>query len=318
MKSDRGGIVRFDVFISYAWTSDEHREWVRLLAAGLRHMGFNVGIDAKVDYGNDLDGFMRKITESEHVLMVVDGNYVHRADNLPESGVGIENAVIRDAVGSKPENWLAPLLVRNEEGRLPGWLSEKKPKYFDFRADRDKEGFPGAEQIDDLWRWLAGLSPDKEHAVSIATLRKRAYRIERIDELRDPGAWSCPKLSGEGIEFSYREAPRNTLVLGSMDHTFSLSVSECSEDSIYVYADHVKAVGLVADGTPYNEMDADSAYEYITPGRTITPRVGQAFVLMNDDGILCSAALRSVTRERNDETYEKPGIVFDYKVLLEE
>ena len=68
--------MQFDVFISYAWTSDEHREWVRLLAASLRNMGFNVGIDAKVDYGNDLDGFMRKIPESKHVLMIVDDNYI--------------------------------------------------------------------------------------------------------------------------------------------------------------------------------------------------------------------------------------------------
>ena len=187
--------MQFDIFISYAWTSGEHREWVRLLAAGLRYIGFNVGIDAKVDYGNDLDGFMRKIPESRHVLMVVDDNYVYRADNLPDSGVGRENAVIRDAIDFQPEGWLAPLLVHNEEGRLPEWLSVRNPKYFDFRADCNKESFPGAEQIDDLWRWLVGLSPDKEYAVSVSALQKRAYRIERIDELRALGAWSYPELS---------------------------------------------------------------------------------------------------------------------------
>lgn len=310
--------MRFDVFISYAWTDDRHREWVRLLAASLRHMGFNVGIDAKVDYGNDLDGFMRKIPESKHVLMVIDDNYVHRANTLPTSGVGMENAIIRKAINSKPENWLAPLLVRNKEGQLPGWLRGKKPKYFDFRTDHDNGSFPGAEQIDDLWRWLAGLSPDKEHAVSIATLRKREYRIERIDELQAPGAWSRPEISGQGVEFSYSDAPRKTIVLGAGSHSFSLSVSECGVDSVYVYADYVKAVGLVADGMPYDEMDADSAYGYITPGRTISPRTGQCFVLMNSDGILCSVALLSVTCEHyNNGVYEKPKIVFDYKILLE-
>lgn len=34
--------MRFDVFISHAWTSDEYREWARLLAASLRHVGFSV------------------------------------------------------------------------------------------------------------------------------------------------------------------------------------------------------------------------------------------------------------------------------------
>lgn len=309
--------MQFDVFISYAWTNDEHREWVRLLAATLRHMGFNVGIDAKVDYGNDLDGFMRKIPESKHILMVVDDNYVHRADTLPNSGVGIENAIIRGAIDSKSENWLAPLLVRNKKGRLPKWLNGKKPKYFDFRTVYDKDSFPGAEQIDDLWRWLVGLSPDKEQAVSLATLRKRAYRIERIGDLRAPGTWSHPEISKQGVEFSYIDAPRKTITLGAGSYSFSLTVSECSENSVYVYADYVKAVGLVTDGKSYDEMDADCAYGYITPGRTITPRIGQSFVLMNEEGILCSVALRSVIRERNSEIYEKPKIIFDYKILLE-
>lgn len=309
--------MQFDVFISYAWTDDRHREWVRLLAASLRHMGFHVGIDAKVDYGNDLDGFMRKIPESKHVLMVVDDNYVHRANTLPDSGVGIENAIISEAINSKPENWLAPLLVRNNNGQLPRWLSERKPKYFDFRTDYDKDSFPGTEQIDDLWRWLAELSPDKEHAVSISTLRKRACRVEKIDELRAPGAWSHPEISGQGVEFSYIDAPRKTVTLGGGSYSFSLSVSECNEDSVYVYADYVKAVGLVADGIPYDKLDANGAYSYITPGRTITPRTGQSFVLMNDEGVLCSVALRSVTCERNSEVYVKPKIIFDYKILLE-
>lgn len=310
--------MRFDVFISYAWTNNEHREWVHLIAAALRLLGFSVGIDEKVDYGNDLDGFMRKIPESKHVLMVIDDNYVHRADNLPDSGVGKENTAIRNAIDSKPENWLAPLLVRNKEGRFPGWLDERNLKYFDFRADRDGESFPGAEQIDDLWRWLAGLSPDKEHAVSVATLRKRACRIEKIDKLRDPGKWSRPELSGKGVEFSYGDAPRKTISLGAGSYSFSLCISEHGGDSVYVYADYVKAVGLVTDSISYDELDADRAYGYITSGRTITPKTGQSFVLMNNDGILCSIKLRGVACERNGGVYEKPWITFDYKILLEE
>ena len=310
--------MQFDVFISYAWTDEGHREWVRLLAACLRNMGLSVGIDAKVDYGNDLDGFMRKIPESLHVLMVVDDNYVYRADNLPESGVGLENLYIRRAIDAKPEGWVAPLLVRNEKGRLPKWLEERNVKYFDFRANCEKGNFPGAEQVDDLWRWLVGLSPDKEHAVSLAILRERACRVEKIDELRDPGAWASPWLTGESVAFSYTDAPRKTMTLGSAGYSFSLSVSECGEDSVYVYSDYVKAVGLVADGAPYDGLDAKAAYQYITPGRTVTPKVGQTVVLMNDGGCLCAVRLASVTRERNDGDYRKPEIVFDYRILVED
>lgn len=309
--------MTFDLFISYSWTSLEHCQWVRLLAACLRHMGFSVGIDAKVDYGNDLDGFMRKIPESKHVLMIVDETYVYKADNLPESGVGMENNVIREAIDSKPENWLAPLLVCNKEARLPKWLDGRNLKYFDFRADQVGGSFPGAEQIDDLWRWLVGLSPDKEHAVSIAALHKRAWRIERVDELRSPDAWSRPELSGQGVEFFYGDAPRNTIVLGAGQYSFSLTVSACGEGAVYVYADYTKAVGLVSNAVSFDEIDSDGAYRFITKGRTITPRTGQCFVLMNDDGCLCILRLCSVTTERNGTVYGKPGIVFDYRILIE-
>ena len=310
--------MQFDVFISYAWTDSSHREWVRLLAACLRNMGFSVGIDAKVDYGNDLDGFMRKILESLHVLMIVDDNYVDRADNKPDSGVGMENSVIRNAVDAKPEGWLAPLLVRNKEGRLPKWLRGKNVKYFDFRTNCEKGNFPGAEQINDLWRWISELSPDKRHAVSLSTLRERACRVEKVDELRDPGAWANPLPTGERVAFPYEDAPRKTMTLGANPYSFSLSVSQCGPDSVYVYSDYVKAVGLVTDDAPYDGLDAEAAYEYITPGRTITLKIGQIAVLMNDSGCMCIVRLLDVTCERNDDVYQKPKIVFDYKILIED
>lgn len=57
-----------------AWTSDKHRERVRLLAAQLKALGFDVLIDADVDYGDDLNGFMRRVGDSRRVLLVADRN----------------------------------------------------------------------------------------------------------------------------------------------------------------------------------------------------------------------------------------------------
>lgn len=73
-------LVGAGLFISYAWRSEGHREWVRLLAAQLKALGFDVLIDADVDYGNDLNGFMRRVDDSKRVLLVIDQNYVDRAD----------------------------------------------------------------------------------------------------------------------------------------------------------------------------------------------------------------------------------------------
>ena len=90
-----------DLFISYAWTSTEHREWVRLLAIQLHQLGYEVQIDEAVDYGSSLSGFMREVTDAKHVLLVVDENYVERANSKPESGVGIETKAISEAYADK-------------------------------------------------------------------------------------------------------------------------------------------------------------------------------------------------------------------------
>lgn len=63
-----------DVFISYAWTTPAHKAWVRLLASHLHLIGYEVLIDEDVDYGSSLSGFMKKVAETHHVLLVVDGN----------------------------------------------------------------------------------------------------------------------------------------------------------------------------------------------------------------------------------------------------
>ena len=62
--------MKTDLFISYAWTSDSHREWVRLLASHLDLIGYTVKIDEAVRYGSSLSGFMREVIETDHVLLL--------------------------------------------------------------------------------------------------------------------------------------------------------------------------------------------------------------------------------------------------------
>jgi hypothetical protein len=209
--------MQFDLFISYAWTSDAHREWVRLLASHLHAIGFAVGIDANVNYGNSLNDFMRKIEESKHVLMVVDENYAQRADEKPDLGVATECGIIRKSIDSKPSDWAAPLFVDNPTRRLPKWASERQLKSFDFQSNPNTNDFPGSEQIVDLWRWLVGLPADKEFAENPAVIRERMTRTERIDVLRDPGSWASPELMKFGIKFDYSSAPKSTHTLGVRD-----------------------------------------------------------------------------------------------------
>ena len=308
--------MQFDLFISYAWTSNLHREWVRLLASHLHAIGFAVGIDEKVNYGESLSGFMRKIKESRHVLMIADENYALRADNMPDSGVAIECKVLCDFIDSKPSDWLAPLLIRNPTGILPKWISKRNLKYFDFRSNPEKSDFPGSEQIIDLWRWLSDLPVDKQFAEEPAVIRERMARTERIDALRDPGKWAFPELERTGIKFEYSYAPNKSVTLGYGQYEFKFMVSECGSESVYVYSDYIKAVGILPLGTT-TSTDAKTLSSYVLPNRTVTPVAGQSVVLLNQDGFLCVVKISHVENENSESEYTPASITFDYRILLE-
>lgn len=300
-----------EIFISYAWTSEEHREWVRLLASHLRFIGYQVRIDEDVSYGDSLNGFMRVITEADHVLAIVDENYVSRADGMPDSGVAVENRWIQSVIDQRPEGWMAPLFIRNIDCTLPNWLSSKKPKGFNFNSNFVSGDVFGAEQIEDLWRWLEGLPADRQHAITPATALERSARVERIDMLRDPGNWACPQLEGQ-ISFDFSDAPRSEFKLGHGRYDFVLKVSSMSQNRIYVVQDPVNAIGML----PPDFVDED-VQNFVRPGRLVTPSEGEWVVLQNDQGCLCVVRIDSVQEEVSGEQYRPASVTFTYRILTD-
>jgi len=85
------------VFISYCWTSEEHKKWVKDLASQLRQDGVDAFIDDwKLKPGQDRFAFMEAAITAEtttKVLVICDENYKIKADRR-EGGVGIESQVI--------------------------------------------------------------------------------------------------------------------------------------------------------------------------------------------------------------------------------
>jgi len=298
-----------DLFISYAWTSDEHREWVRLLASQLHQLGYVVQIDEAVDYGASLSGFMREIAEARHVLLIVDENYVDRADKKPSSGVGIETKWISGIYNSQPATWLSVLWVRNPKRLLPAWLEGHDPKGFDFNADPGSNDFPGATQLNEIWRWIEGLPASTANAIPLPELRKRAARLERVDVLRDPGQFANPALKGR-VTFRYGDHANFTI--GHDEYEFKLQFSGRGSNSVYVYRDGgLKALGLI------NEKSSDSSTvdSFLRPGRTAEPLVGQSVVLLNFEGALCVVTIDEVQSEISDAEYVPPHVTFSYEVL---
>jgi hypothetical protein len=299
-----------DLFISYAWTSLGHREWVRLLAGQLHLLGYTIKIDETVDYGSSVSGFMQQVVDATHVLLIVDKNYVNRADNKPETGVGIETKWIRDAFKHKPAGWLSVVFVQNPEHKLPAWLAEHNPKAFNFNSNPDKNEFPGATQIDAIWRWVEGLPADKSNAVSLAEIRRRAARIERVDMQRDPANYSNPALK-DRVTFKHND--NRDFTVGHGEYEFKINFSGRGGDSVYVYIDSgLKAVGLIT--TPsYDPLTVES---FLRHARIAEPVVGQSVVLMNSHGALCVITIDEVHPEVNTADYIPEHVTFSYEVLM--
>ena len=282
---------------------------MRLLAIQLRLLGYTVQIDAAVEYGSSLSGFMREVTEADRVLMIVDENYAKRADDCPESGVGIENQWIKGVFEKKPVSWLSVLFVGNPRRRLPAWLTGQNPKGFDFNANQDQSDFPGIEQMEDLWRWVEGLPADKAHALTAEVLLDRLARIERIDVIRDPANYANPALKDR---VTFRHKDHKYYKLGHGQYEFKINFSDRGFNSVYVYIDSgLKAVGLINA----SDFDPSTVDKFLGPGRSVGPIVGQSVVMMNSLGALCVMKIEGVQHEVNDATYIHPEVTFSYEIL---
>ena len=92
-KEELIGYQKKKLFISYGWEDNEHCKWVRSLANRLSEF-FDVSIDAKVPYGEELNAFMEQmITVSDRVLLILTPTYKIKADSR-QNGVGYESVLI--------------------------------------------------------------------------------------------------------------------------------------------------------------------------------------------------------------------------------
>ena len=97
-------------FISYSWDDDDHKAWVKGLAARLREDGINVVLDRWANVpGNQLTAFMeRAISDNDHVLVICTPGYKQRSDER-RGGVGYEGDIITSEI----------LYRRNHEKFIP-------------------------------------------------------------------------------------------------------------------------------------------------------------------------------------------------------
>jgi fructose-1,6-bisphosphatase/inositol monophosphatase family enzyme len=156
------GAIRplFRVFISYSWDSDEHRAWVRKLAAVLDSED---DIETVLDQtelwaGKDLLKFMEKgLTETDRVILILTPNYAKKASDR-KGGVGYENLIITSQIFKQyPEDRFIPVLRGDPKTSIPLYLASRV--YVDLTDD--SEFLAGAKEIVRSIRRLPAKKPRK-------------------------------------------------------------------------------------------------------------------------------------------------------------
>jgi hypothetical protein len=132
------------VFISYAWSSPEHEEWVLELAERLESNGVEVVIDKwNSTEGQNLSAFMQRSVNDPSitkVLVVCDELYTNKANGF-EGGVGTETVIISNEVYNDIEQTkFVPIIAergKDGEAYIPTYL--KGTKYIDMSSEQNYE-----------------------------------------------------------------------------------------------------------------------------------------------------------------------------------
>lgn len=122
------------VFISYCWTSDELKDWVREeLATRLLDDGVDVVLDQwDLKEGHDVYSFMESMVTDpsvDKVLVICDKGYKEKAD-ARKGGVGTETQIITPEIynKTKQEKFIPIVVERGENGEvfLPAYMASRK------------------------------------------------------------------------------------------------------------------------------------------------------------------------------------------------
>jgi hypothetical protein len=122
-------------FISYAWESPEHKEWVLAFATALRQSGVDVVLDEwNLPPGGDMYHFMEQsVRSAEFVIVVCTPSYAAKAD-ARIGGVGYEARIITTELAQQTaQRKFIPILRSGEyPSAAPVWLASRRG--LDFTA----------------------------------------------------------------------------------------------------------------------------------------------------------------------------------------
>jgi hypothetical protein len=182
MPNDTEAEARTKVFISYSWSSPEHKELVRSWADRLLANGIAVVMDVyDLKPGHDIHAFMEQsVTDPSvsHVLIICDKAYAEKAD-ARRAGVGTETQLISAEVYKKVvQSKFVPILCAFDDKR-----EALVPAYLRGRIGID---FSTSEKVNENWEQLVREIYGKPRLVKPSLGTLPAYLQEEVAPSASP------------------------------------------------------------------------------------------------------------------------------------
>lgn len=290
-------------FISYAWDSQEHKNWVLRLAYNLRIHGVDVILDQwDTRLGNDLSFFMEQgLTSSHFVLCVCSDKYLEKA-NGGIGGAGYEKRILAaDLMDSNNERFIIPIIKGNSQtNKLPTFLSGLK--YVDFDNGQYFDSYQELlERIyDEDVKKKPPLGSNPFVSTSISDQITTKLNIEKI-EFQNP-------LLEETVSFDYKRNS-GSYTIGEGDYMFITHWSECGNNSIHCYRDHIYRIGYNPTYKEFPSINEFINFDFSSRAKSVN--VGEIILLENHNHKFAALKIIHVVRRIEDIDHL---LEFEYKI----
>lgn len=293
-------------FISYAWDNEEHKQWVLKLGADLRYHGVDVILDQwDARLGNDLPFFMEQgLTTSHFVLCVCSDKYIEKA-NGGIGGAGYEKKILAaDMMTNNNRQFVIPIIKGNsQDKKLPTFLSGMK--YIDFDNS----------QYFDNYKELLERIYDEDIKKKPPLGRNPFDSTEISDQI-------TTKLSIEKIEFQNHafegkasfDYKRNSglYTIGEGNYMFVTYWSECGQNSIHCYRDHIYRLGYNPNYTKFPSPNEFINFDFSSRAKSVN--VGEIVLLENHNHKFAALKITKVVRKIENINHL---LEFEYKIYKE-
>ena len=290
-------------FISYAWDSDEHNNWVLKLATDLRRHGIDVILDQwDARLGNDLPFFMEQgLTDSHFVLCICSDKYIEKA-NGGIGGAGYEKRIIAsEMMNNSDKRYIIPIIKGNSRTeKVPTFLSGLKYVDFDNRNYFDcyQELLERIYDEDIKKKPPLGENPFVSTTISDQITSK--LKKEKI-------TFQNPVFVGK-VSFDYKRNS-GSFTIGEGDYMFKTKWSECGHNSIHCYRDHVFRLGYNPTFKDFPTPDEFINFDFSSRAKSVN--VGEIVLLENHKHKFAALKILNVVRKSEDIGHL---LEFEYKI----